>query len=95
VTAARLDALRCHLELLGALHRAERLGRPSRLSVKDWQLLLRPLNTRQRRVVVLRCLAGMQLRRVAVRLGMSTSLAGWHWKRAIGEMKKFWDWSEW
>jgi DNA-directed RNA polymerase specialized sigma24 family protein len=95
VTAARLDALRAHLELLGALRRAQRLGRPSRLSVRDWQLLLRPLNTRQRRVVVLRCLAGMQLQRVALRLGMSTSLAGWHWKRAIGEMRRFFDWDSW
>ena len=95
MTAARLDALRAHLELLGALHRAERLGRPSRLSVKGWQLLLSPLSVRQRRVVVLRCLAGMQLQRVALRLGMSTSLAGWHWKRALREMRRFFDWDAW
>jgi DNA-directed RNA polymerase specialized sigma24 family protein len=95
VTAARLDALRCHLELLGALHRAERLGRPSRLSVKDWQLLLRPLNTRQRRVVVLRCLAGMQLKDVGVRLEMSPKLVFWHWKRALAEMRRFFDWDSW
>lgn len=95
MTAARLDSLRAHLELLGALRRAERMGRPSRLSVRDWQLLLSPLTVRQRRVVVLRCLAGMQLKDVGARLGLSPKLVFWYWKRSLAVMRVFWEQGDW